>query len=45
MCQNCDLDRLIQALYENFLFIRFRDSNFEMVEKFYNDLNLKSIEY
>lgn len=31
MCQNCDLDRLIQALYENFFFIRFRDSNFESV--------------
>lgn len=27
----CDLDRLLQGLYENFLFVRFRDSYFESV--------------
>ncbi|RNA43417.1 chromosome transmission fidelity 8 -like protein [Brachionus plicatilis] len=33
MCQNCDFDRLLQALQENFLYIRFRDSNFENIIK------------
>ncbi len=31
MCQMCDLDRLLQGLYENCLYVRFRDSYFEAV--------------
>lgn len=48
MCQNCDLDRLIQALQENYLYIRFRDNNFESVsfiiqnKKVYKTLKIKN---
>lgn len=31
MCQNCDLDKLLQALHENYLNIKFRDNNFQSV--------------
>lgn len=30
-CQNVDLDKLTQGIYENYLTMRFRDSNFESV--------------
>lgn len=31
MCQNCDNDKLFQALYENYLNVKFRDNNFQAV--------------
>ena len=33
MCQNCDFQKLMQGLYENFLNLRFRDNNFELVQR------------
>lgn len=33
MCQNCDTDKLFQALFENFLNVKFRDNNFQAVTK------------
>lgn len=33
MCQNTDFDKLFQALYENYLNVKFRDNNFESVNK------------
>ena len=33
MCQNCDTDKLFQALFENFLNVKFRDNNFQSVAK------------
>jgi len=33
MCQNCDMEKLFQALYENYLSIKFRDNNFQSVKK------------
>jgi len=33
MCQNCDMDKLFQALYENYLNVKFRDNNFQSVRK------------
>ncbi len=34
LCSNIDSDRLVQALHENFLSMRIRDSNFESVDYF-----------
>jgi hypothetical protein len=34
LCNNCDLDRLLQALHENYLSVRTRDGNFDNVNKF-----------
>lgn len=31
LCNNCDIDRLLQALHENYLSIRTRDGNFESI--------------
>jgi chromosome transmission fidelity protein 18 len=33
MCQNCDLQKMLQGLYENLLQLRYRDNHFELVEK------------
>ena len=36
MCQNCDFQKLVQGLHENFLNLRFRDNHFELVRQFFS---------
>ncbi len=36
LCNNVDTERLVQALHENFLSLRIRDSNFESIQKAYD---------
>jgi hypothetical protein len=43
LCNNCDIDRLLQALHENYLSIRTRDGNFEsVIQKYSIYLRLKN---
>ncbi len=33
MCNNCDFDRLLQGIHENFLTVKFKHSSFELTEE------------
>jgi hypothetical protein len=33
MCHNCDFEKLLQGIHENYLNIKFRDTNFVLASK------------